>query len=103
MLLKKTALIGAAIALINLPLYANATSLTTINNTDEFSAVRVTSGTVHPCSGTPSGQYTPPRDSQGNPGKLETPWAIVKFLCMTSGSVCTADIYMTKDCTGPVI
>jgi hypothetical protein len=96
MVLKKIAFIGVAIALVNLPLYANAASLTTINNTDEFSSVRVTSGFIHPCSGD-DGHYTKPRDT------LETSWDVVKFLCMSSGSVCTADIYMTPNCTGEIV
>lgn len=95
MFLKKTALMGAALALLSMPLIANADLLTT-NNTDEDSTVKVTSGKFHPCAGS-IGQFTPAH------GELRTPWGQVRGLCLSSGDICTADLYMTKDCTGPVV
>lgn len=96
MFLKKAVLIGAAVTLVSMPLLAQAAELTTVNNTNEFSSVKVTSGSLHPCSGG-AGQYTPPKST------LVTSWSLVSFLCMTSGNLCTADIYVTKDCSGAPI
>lgn len=97
MFLKKTILLGAAFVIINLPLISKAAELTTLNNTNETSAVKITSNVTKVCSGLfPNGATLPHQ-------KLSTPWPLVNFLCSGSGSICTADIYATKDCTGAVI
>jgi len=97
MFLKKIALLGAAIGIITLPLTANAATLITNNDTDEVSAVKITNSSGHLCSGYFPGGATPPHQTNS------TAWSIVTFLCGGSGSVCTADIYATKDCSGAVI
>lgn len=94
MLLNKATLAGAVFALLSLS--TQAAELTTTNNTDFDSTVKVTSGRFHPCAGS-IGEYTPAH------GERVTPWGQVRGLCLSSGDNCTADIYMTKDCSGPVI
>ncbi len=94
MLRKKTALLAAVVALFSLPL-AHADLLTT-NYTNEDSTVKITSGKFKPCAGL-IGQFTSAH------GELLTPWGQVRGLCLSSGNMCTAEVYMTKDCTGPVV
>lgn len=97
MLLKKTALLGATLAVLNAPLatYAN---LETNNYTDENSAVKVLSSGI--CSGN-LGFYTParPTKEKGSYGHLSTTPFSVRVLC-NGANPCSADIYMTKDCSG---
>lgn len=77
--------------------------LQTFNYTDEDSAVKVTSGTVHPCSGS-GGVYTPRRNADGTPGTSTAKDNEIKLLCLTSkNNVCTAQIYADKYCNGTPI
>ena len=78
---------------------ANA-GLQTFNYTDEDSSVKVTSGTVHPCSAS-GGVYTPKRNPDGTPGTSTASDNQIKLLCLTStNKLCTADIYPNKNCSG---
>ncbi|EKD73370.1 MAG: hypothetical protein ACD_45C00342G0003 [uncultured bacterium] len=94
-MLKKTTLIGSVIALFSLPVIASA-NLDTINNTNEDSAVRITSNILKPCSGS-TGHYTPAH------GESQTTPLQVRLLCTKTSGICTADMYPSKDCSGEKI
>lgn len=97
MFLQKRMLSTIACVVMNLPFIANADpSLTTTNNTNYNSAVKVISSPIKPCSGQ-IGEYTPAHQEK------TTTWNNVKILCLGSGSLCRAEIYMTKDCTGAAV
>lgn len=96
MLLKKTTIMSALFVLLSLPGIASA-GLWTDNKTSNDSTVKITSGKFFPCAGIVKGVYTPAHHKQ------EVSWDLVKGLCLSSGGTCTADIYMTRDCTGPVV
>lgn len=101
MRLKKIALLGTILAISTLPLIANA-GLHTYNYTNEDSSVRVTSGTIKPCS-IDAGVYTPKMNPNGTPGESNVNDTSINLLCKTSTTSCTADIYNTKNCTGDKI
>jgi len=94
----KKALLGTILAISTLPLIANA-GLHTYNYTNEDSSVRVTSGTIKPCS-MDAGVYTPKMNPDGTPGESNVNDTSINLLCKTSTSICTADVYPTKNCTG---
>ncbi len=76
--------------------YAN---LDTYNYTNEDSSVRVTSGSIHPCSAD-VGVYTPKKNANGTPGHSSANNTQIKTLCISSeNNTCTADIYNSKNCT----
>lgn len=80
------------------PLIAYA-NLDTYNYTNEDSSVRVTSGTLHPCSAD-VGVYTPKQNADGTPGHSSVNDTQIKTLCISSEkNVCTADIYNSRNCT----
>lgn len=97
MFLKKSLLVGS-IAL--LPFVAHA--LVINNYTDQYSTVRVTSGTIKPCSAVnPQYGITQPQEKNHT-----VPPDLVTKLCLTSaGGRCEADIYMTPNCnaSGPAV
>lgn len=85
--------------LMTLASAANA-GLQTFNYTDEDSSVRVTSGILKPCSGS-AGVYTPKRNPDGSPGVSTAKDNEITLLCKTtSGNVCSADIFASRDCSG---
>jgi len=91
-----------AITLFAMPLISYA-SLEIYNYTDKDSSVRITSGSIHPCS-SDKGVYTPKRSSDGTPGHSATTDMQIKGLCVTSqNNVCSADIYTSNNCTGDKI
>lgn len=98
MLTKKIAIIGTTLAFLSLPLAAYA-DLTTTNNTNEDSTVKVTSNSTKPCAAT-FGEFTPAHTP--DPGR-PTKWGSVKLLCAQFSGTCTADIYMTKTCDSEVV
>lgn len=80
------------------PLIAHA-NLDTYNYTNEDSSVRVTSGTIHPCSAD-VGVYTPKQSPDGTPGHSSANDTQIKTLCISSEkNTCTADIYNSRNCT----
>lgn len=93
----KTALLGAALALIYLPLAAHA-DLITVNKTNEWSTVKVF-GTL--CAGS-KGKFTPPNDT------LHAKDGEVRALCLAQ-SPCEAKIIMStseadvRECKGKEI
>lgn len=97
MMLKKSALFGMALAIASLPLIAHA-DLRTTNHTPKDSTVRVKHSGA--CAGA-FGKYTP-ASVGGVAGESDVRWGEVQALCLGSGSVCSALIYMSKDCSGPV-
>ena len=99
--MKKQTLIATVIAAVALPALASADPvLATHNNTNETSAVRVTSGSFKgQCSGTVPAKLR----SIAPPGYSSVPWRNVQGLCLNSGNVCTAEIHMTPDCSDPAI
>lgn len=97
--MKKHTLIGAVVAALALPTVALA-DLTTHNNTNETSAVKVKSGIfTNACTGTVPGKLR----SVAPPGVSSVNWDNVNSLCFRSGNTCTAEIYMTADCSGPAV
>ncbi len=104
MFLKKSILLGSALTLLSISgITQAADGLLTINNTDNISAVRLTSGKFSGiCTGTPPAplpaQYTNPHD------RTTVGWVAIGLLCTNSaGRICTAQIHMSKDCSTPVI
>jgi hypothetical protein len=104
MFFKKSILLGSALSLLSISVIAQATDgLLTVNNTDNISAVKLTSGKFSGiCTGTPPAplpaQYTNPHD------RTTVGWVAVGLLCTNSaGRICTAQIHMSKDCSTPVI
>jgi hypothetical protein len=95
-MLKKSVLIGATLALFSLPLIAQADLFTT-NNTDQWSSVIVTTN-KNTCSGTAAHGVTNPHST------TQTTSGEVRALCGTTP--CHADIIMetsldaAKKCTG---
>ncbi|MBV8802185.1 MAG: hypothetical protein JO131_04345 [Gammaproteobacteria bacterium] len=86
-MLKKPVLIGTIVTTISFPLFANA-DLITINKTNEWSSVSVTSVNPPRCSGK-AGGITNPNST------LTTTTAQVQALC--SHTPCIANILMAKD------
>ena len=102
MQLKQSKLFIATLALISMPLIANA-SLDLYNYTNEDSTVRVTSGSIKPCS-SDLGVYTPKASPNGEPGNKFVKDSEISGLCITSkDKTCTADIYNSNNCTGQVV
>jgi len=87
MFLKKIALVGSAVVAFGLPVLACA-DLVTVNNTNQYSSVRVQTG-ICPT------RVTPPHQS------LATPIGIVRTICggRKSGD-CAATVYASSDCSG---
>lgn len=88
MLLKKCALVAATVAALSLPVLASA-DLVTINNTNEPSSVRLSTG-LCPTRVTPAHQ------------SISTPIGMVRLLCggRTSGT-CDADVFASGNCGAP--
>lgn len=83
--------------------FAAPDNLHTDNFTDEDSTVYVTSSIKPTCAGS-LGNYTPKRNADGTPGTSNVQWYKVKALCFGSkDGICKADVYMSKDCSGPVV
>lgn len=96
---QKSKLFIATLALISLPVVTNA-SLDLYNYTNEDSTVKVTSGSINPCS-SDLGVYTPKMEPNGKPGKKFVKDSEISGLCITSkDKTCTANIYNTNNCTG---
>jgi hypothetical protein len=97
-MLKMMTRIGTILGLLALPVLANAT-LTTFNNTDFDSTVKVTSNSHKWCAAKvpPLYKYTP-RHGKSTASLLE-----VRALCGALSGPCTADIYLNLDCTGSPI
>jgi|SRR5579872_2617804 len=92
MLLKKIALIGTSLVVSALPVLVSATTapaLTTTNNTDEYSTVKIQSSGR--CS-SDFGKVTRPHST------LTTSQADVKVICGKLSGSCAADLYATPDC-----
>lgn len=88
MSLKKKILLVSSLALLTLPVISFA-DLVTVNNTNEYSAVRVTSTGI--CSGN-VGRYTAPHSTS-----TTSPLA-VRVLCSGSGPSCAAVMYSSTTC-----
>jgi hypothetical protein len=96
---KKMLIKSLSIAVISMPLLANAEvnlskspdKLYTYNYTNEDSAVKV--------NGTCTGPFriTPHKNADGTPGRSDTGWVVVKGICGFK-SPCKAEIYMSNDC-----
>jgi hypothetical protein len=94
MFLKKMALVGA-LSLMGMSFAAYA-DLTIINKTPEFSTVKVTSGALHLCSNAKAQGVTQPNSTNHVDQKL------INELCIGSGKVCEANIFMTNNCSGKI-
>jgi hypothetical protein len=101
MKLKKSIVIGTTLAVLSLPIIANA-DLITINKTSEYSSVIATSN-KNLCSGGASGGVTYPYSTN------TTTATQVKIVCGTANATCVANVVMetsldaAKKCSGTVI
>lgn len=91
-MLKKSALLGMALAIASLPMITHA-DLVTTNNTRLDSTVRVKHSGA--CAGS-FGKYTPAGQTR------DVRWGEVQALCLGSGNICSALVYMSRDCSGPI-
>ncbi len=90
MRLKKIALIGSAVAALGLPVLASA-DLVTVNNTNEFSSVRIQQTGICPT------RTTAPH------GSLPTAIGTVRTICgnpLKKTGDCTATVFASSDCSG---
>lgn len=90
----KKFVVGLAV-LGTLPLMVNAADLTIVNNTNRDSTSIINGGA---CS-TILGAHGITRAHSTN----VVPSSVVTFACLANRSNCKADVYMTANCTGPVV
>lgn len=93
-MLKKTMLVSLIVA-ISSPFLASAADLTIVNNTNRDSTSVINHGACSTILG--SHGITPAHSTNVVPSK------IVTFACLLNRSNCRADVYMTNNCSGPVI
>lgn len=93
-MLKKTMLVSF-IAACSMPLIAQAADLTIVNNTNRDSTSVINNGA---CS-TILGEHGITRAHSTN----VVPSMTVAFACLMNRSNCRADVYMTNNCSGPVV
>jgi hypothetical protein len=94
MSVKKKLMTGMLMLGASLPLMANA-GLTITNNTDFDSTSIINNAPI--CSSSMTGGVTPAHSVNNVPDK--TVW----WACITNTTNCTADVYLTNNCTGPKI
>lgn len=96
MLFKQTFVLSSALALLSLPVIASA-NLDTFNHTNEDSSVKILKSGICSSKVPVFGTYTP-----ANGQSSVTPLG-VRAICAAGSGECMADIYMTRDCSGPVV
>ncbi|RDI46058.1 hypothetical protein [Aquicella lusitana] len=96
MLVKKTILKGLLAIGIGIPAFAQAADLVITNNTNQDSTVIANKGA---CSYPALGEVGITRAHKSN----TVPESKLKLACMANKSDCKADVYMTSNCSGPII
>lgn len=92
---KNIALSLLAISASSISIYAGATDLTIVNNTNQDSTSYINGSPV--CSSYIPYGITRAHSTNGIPEDT------IAMACMADTVNCKADVYMTPDCTGPVV
>lgn len=97
--MRKTVLVSLLGLGLCLPVIASASTLVIDNHSTRDSTLKVTNGTNTACSS----KLLTNGVTKANNGHTEVSEGNMNMLCGANKDNCLADIYMTNDCSGPVI